>query len=57
MDAAGKTGTAHDASLELGWFAGWAPSQHPKIAFSFLVEGKSGRDVARLALKWLVAQQ
>jgi penicillin-binding protein 2 len=58
-DLAGKTGTAEtrhaqgEPEIPLGWFAGWAPADHPRIAFAFRVEGKMGRQVAELVLEAL----
>jgi len=37
---AGKTGTAETAQGErLAWFAGYAPTEHPRLAITVLVEG------------------
>jgi penicillin-binding protein 2 len=42
--AAGKTGTAQTANKEVnhGWFAGYVPYDHPKLAFVILAERVSG---------------
>ena len=56
-DVAGKTGTADGsgprANTRSAWFAGWAPAEHPKVAFAFVTEEKTGRATARLAFSWL----
>ena len=41
MDISGKTGTAERGGIRKddGWFAGFAPSDDPKIAFAVVIEG------------------
>jgi len=52
VDISGKTGTAERGGIRKddGWFAGFAPSDDPKIAFSVVIEGiprgSSGGDTA-----------
>ena len=61
-DLSGKTGTAQlmqgpmlarGDHTKLGWFAGWAPADNPRIAFAFRVEGMNGRDVAKIVISAL----
>ena len=59
LAVAGKTGTARSATSPLthGWFAGYAPADHPEIVLVIYLEHARGMDAAALARKIFTAYQ
>lgn len=59
MVVAGKTGTARSATSPLthGWFAGYAPADHPEIVLVVYLEHARGRDAAALARRIFTTYQ
>lgn len=51
LTVAGKTGTsrAKEGPWTHGWFAGYAPAEHPKVVIVVYLERGRGRDAAELA--------
>lgn len=62
ISIAGKTGTAQTAGgVDHAWFAGYAPADHPRVAFVVVLEhggsgGKAAGPVAREFVQMLVEQ-
>lgn len=57
LAVAGKTGTARSATSPLthGWFAGYAPADHPEIVLVVYLEHARGMDAAALARRIFTA--
>ncbi|HVX14682.1 MAG TPA: penicillin-binding transpeptidase domain-containing protein [Pirellulales bacterium] len=61
IEVAGKTGTAETASgKDHAWFAGYAPAEHPKVAFAVVVEyagggGETAVPIARRLIEKMTA--
>ncbi len=59
LAVAGKTGTAQSTTSPRthGWFAGYAPAQHPEIVLVVYLENARGMDAAALAGKIFTAYE
>jgi penicillin-binding protein 2 len=59
LAVAGKTGTARSTTSPLthGWFAGYAPADHPEIVLVIYLDHARGMDAAALARKIFTAYQ